>query len=196
MKLSQWAKQNGVCYQTAWRLWKEGKFPLPVQQLATGTLLVQNQPLDHDHREVAIYARVSSRDQKQDLERQVARLSAFATSKNKLVSKIVVEIGSGLNGNRNKLLQLLNDPKVRCIVVEHRDRLTRFGFEYIDALMKSSGRQILIAEEGELKDDLVQDMIDVLTSFCARLYGRRLAKNKAKRAIEVLESENGIHCKI
>ncbi len=105
----------------------------------------------------------------------------------------MTEVGSGLNGNRSKLLQLLKDKSVDCIVVEHRDRLSRFGFEYLEALMQVSGRSILVIDENELKDDLVQDMIDVLTSFCARLYGRRSAKNRAKKALDLLEKDHAIH---
>ena len=195
LKLSDWARRNGVCFQTAWRWWKDGNLPVPVQQLATGTILVRDESWieSSENQEVVVYARVSSHDQKKDLDAQVARLTCFATSKKFLVSQVVTEIGSGLNGSRPKLLKLLNDKKKRCILVEHRDRLTRFGFEYIDALMRSSGRVVLIAEPGELKDDLVQDMMDVLTSFCARLYGKRSAKNKAKKAFAALEEKNALH---
>ena len=73
--------------------------------------------------------------------------------------------------------------------MEHRDRLMRFGSEYVEASLKASNRQLLIANEEELKDDLVQDMIEVLTSFCARLYGRRSAKNKAEKALAVINKE-------
>ena len=195
MKLSRWAKKNGLSYQTAWKLWKAGKLPLPAEQLATGTILVQDECGSEasQSREVVLYARVSSHDQKKDLDGQVARLTYYASSQNFLISKVVTEIGSSLNGSRPKLLQLLIDPKIRCIVVEHQDRLTRFGFEYIHSLMQSSGRQIIVAELGELKNDLVQDMVDVLTSFCARLYGKRSAKNRAKKALSSLEDSCAIH---
>lgn len=66
----------------------------------------------------------------------------------------------------------------------------RFGFEYVEAALAAQGRRILVVEPGEVKDDLVQDMIEVLTSFCARLYGRRSARHRAKRALEVLERED------
>ena len=92
-----------------------------------------------------------------------------------------------MNGKRTKLLSILRDPNVRTIVVEHKDRLVRFGFEYMEALFTASGRRIIVVDESEMKDDLVQDMIDVLTSFCARLYGRRSAKNRAKKALKEIE---------
>ena len=99
------------------------------------------------------------------------------------------EIGSGRNGHRPKLIGLLRDPRIGAIVVEHRDRLARLGSEYIEAALQSTGRKVVVVDEKEMKDDLVQDMIEVLTSFCARRYGRRFAKNKAKKAMEAIEDE-------
>jgi putative resolvase len=78
---------------------------------------------------------------------------------------------------------------VQVIVVEHRDRLARFGSEYIEATLAASGRKLVVVDTGEMKDDLVQDMIDVLTSFCARLYDRRSAKNRALKAVAATQEE-------
>jgi len=100
----------------------------------------------------------------------------------------VTEIGSGLNGHRRKLMRLLSDPDITTIIVEHRDRLARFGFEYIEAALMAQGRKIIVMEPGEVKDDLAQGMIEVLTSFCARLYGRRSAENRVKKAMEAIEN--------
>jgi putative resolvase len=99
----------------------------------------------------------------------------------------VEELGSGLNGKRPKLLKLLADSSVTRIVVEHRDRLARFGVEYIEAALRSQGRALVVAEAGEQKLDLVQDFIDVVTSMCARIYGRRAAKNRAARALRAVQ---------
>lgn len=187
MKLSEWAKLQGISYKTAWRWFKEGKLPVPVEQTATGTILVKLP--DSNEGLVAVYARVSSADQKPDLDRQIARLSARVTAVGFPVGLVVREIGSGLNGHRPKLMKLLGNPQVKIIAVEHRDRLMRFGCEYVESALAAQGRRILVIDETELKDDLVQDMIDVLTSFCARLYGRRSAKNKAQKAVEVLTGE-------
>lgn len=193
MKLSDWARKNGVSYRTAWRLFKEGKLPVPSQQLQTGTILVSEETAIKKPSAVTIYARISSRDQKKDLDTQVARLCIFANSKGFVVSQVVTEIASGMNGKRPKLTQLLADKEINCILVEHRDRLTRFGFEYIEVLLKSSGRSILVLEKKEIeedKDDLVRDMIEILTSFCARLYGKRSAENRAKKAVQFIEGMN------
>ena len=189
MKLSTWAKKQGISYKTAWRLWKTDKLPLPVEQLATGTIIVKEPESIYEAApsSAVLYARVPSSDQKQDLDRQVSRLVEYATSQGVQVKGVIKEIGSGLNGKRTKLLSILRDPDIKTIVVEHKDRLVRFGFEYMEALLSSSGRRIIVVDETEMKDDLVQDMIDVLTSFCARLYGKRSAKNRAKKALKEIE---------
>jgi predicted site-specific integrase-resolvase len=188
MKLSEWAKKQGVSYRTTWRWFKAGILPIPAKQLSNGTIILSE--LEEPPRIVAIYARVSSSDQKKDLDRQVARLVTFANEKGLSISKTVTEIGSGLNGHRPKLMKLLADKSIGVVLVEHRDRLMRFGAEYVESALASEGRKLFVADQGELKDDLVQDMIEVLTSFCVRLYGRRSAKNKAKKALEVIQNEN------
>lgn len=137
----------------------------------------------------ALYARVSSGDQKPDLERQLGRLTTFATSQGMAVVKSVSEVGSGLNGHRPKLMKLLADRDVQVVVVAHRDRLARFGSEYIEATLAASGRKLVVVDAGKRKDDLVQDMIDVLTSFCARLYGRRSATHRALKAVAATQEE-------
>jgi putative resolvase len=184
MKLSEWAAQQGVHYQTAWRWWKRGTLPVPARQLASGTILVEApaSPLGTAGRTV-VYARVSAHDQRGDLDRQVSRVMAWASEQRLGVQEVVREVGSGLNGRRPKLARLLADPQVTTVVVEHRDRLARFGVEQLQAALSAHGRRVLVADVGEATDDLVRDMVEVLTSFCARLYGRRGARNRAMRAL-------------
>lgn len=188
MKLSVWAKAQGISYKTAWRMWKAGTLPVPVEQLATGTVIVHAEAAPSGEG-VALYARVSSADQRGDLDRQVARLSAFAASKGLRVVEVVKEIGSGLNGHRRGLMRLLRTPTVATVVVEHRDRLMRFGFEYVESALAAQGRNLVVVDTTEVTDDLVRDMTEVLTSMCARLYGRRAAENRAKRALEAMACE-------
>ena len=188
MKLSTWAKKQGISYKTAWRWFKRGVLPVTAEQTATGTILVK-EPSNHST-DVALYARVSSNDQKQDLDRQIVRLLEFAHGRGWTVVQTVAEVGSGLNAHRPKLLKLLQHSRCRTILVEHRDRLMRFGSEYIEAALTAQGKQLVIVDSQELKDDLVQDMIEVLTSFCARLYGRRSARNRAKKAIEAIQGDH------
>jgi len=131
---------------------------------------------------------VSSADQKDNLERQLGRLSQYASKERLPVIRAIAEIGSGLNGHRAKIMRLLADPEIKTVVVEHRDRLARFGSEYIEAALAACGRKLVVVDQTEMKDDLVQDMIAVLTSFCARLYGRRAARKRAAKALAAAES--------
>lgn len=196
MKLSEWARRNGLSYRTAWKLFKGGNLPVSAHQLKTGTILVSEGEELKKSNEVALYCRISSRDQRNGLDSQVARLCQYATSRGLIVSEVVTEIGSGLNGNRKKLIQLLKNKKAQIILIEHRDRVTRFGFEFIEAALESAGRSIVVMEEKELsgdKKDLVRDMIEILTSFCARLYGKRSAEHRAKKAVKFLEENDGNH---
>ncbi|MEU6012838.1 IS607 family transposase [Streptomyces sp. NPDC047515] len=184
MKLSEWAARNGVHYQTAWTWAKEGRMPVPVVQTPSGTWLVA-ESVPHAVGRAVAYCRVSSGDQKADLERQVARTVQGATSRGLTVADVVTEIGSGLNGRRRKLHRLLADPGVGTIVVEHRDRLARFGIEHLEAALSASGRRLLVLDPAETADDLVRDITEILTSMCVRLYGRRSAKNRAAQAVAV-----------
>ena len=178
MKLSVWARRQGISYQTAWRWVKDDVMPVPWRQLPTGTILVDTSS-DKLAGGVALYARVSSHDQRADLDRQLARLSVYAAEHSLHVVESVSEVGSGLNGKRRALLRLLSDPRIETLVVEHRDRLARFGSDYIEAALSASGRKLIVVDPSEMKDDLVADMISILTSFCARLYGKRSARNRA-----------------
>ncbi len=183
MKLKQWAASNGVSYRTAWRWFHQGTLPVPARQVASGTILVDAATSPADG--VALYARVSSADQRADLDRQLARLTQYALSEGWHITAAVGEIGSGMNGRRPKLRKLLADVRLKVIIVEHRDRLTRFGFDYLEAALFASGRRLFVVENAEVHDDLVRDMCEVLTSFCARLYGRRSAKRKATAALRI-----------
>jgi putative resolvase len=140
---------------------------------------------------MAIYARVSSYDQRFDLDRQVARLTEWATTQGMAVSEVVTEVGSGVSGRRPKLSRLLADATVTTIVVEHRDRLGRFGVEHLESALSAQGRQILVVDDAEVDDDLVRDMTEVLTSFCALLYGRRGARNRADKALNCAKHDVG-----
>jgi predicted site-specific integrase-resolvase len=133
-----------------------------------------------------VYARVSSADQRPDLDRQVARVTEWATGRNVPVDRVVTEIGPALNGKRRKFLALLRDQSVTVIVVEHRDRFARFGAEYVEAALSAQGRRLLVADPSEVDDDLARDVTEILTSLCARLYGQRAARNRAERAVAVL----------
>lgn len=184
--MAKWAKQEGISYRTAWRWLRSGRLPVPYIITPTGRVMVQQLATPASVQLVALYARVSSSGQKADLDRQVARLAVFANQQGLPVNRIVTEVGSALNGRRPQLMKLLTDPQIGVIVIEHRDRLARFGYEYVEAALQAQGRRLVVAETTEVENDLVQDMLDLLTSFCARLYGRRSARNRAKRAIQAM----------
>jgi predicted site-specific integrase-resolvase len=178
MRLAEWARRRGISYKTAWRWVKDDTMPVPWQQSPSGMILV-DALVDEKPAAVALYARVSSHDQRNDLDRQLARLSTYASEHGLHVVETVAEVGCGLNGKRRKLLRLLSDATIAAVVVEHRDRFARFGSEYLEAALAASERRLIVVDSAEMNDDLVHDMISILTSFCARLYGRRSARNRA-----------------
>lgn len=182
IKLSTWAHRQGIHPKTAFRWIQAGKLPQAFQS-PTGRWYV---PVEEDG-SVVLYGRVSSSDQKEDLDRQMQRLRDYAAASGLKVEKEVSEVGSGLNGKRRKLMSLLSDASVSTIVVEHRDRLARLGFDYIESALSARGSRIHVINEEESKDDLVQDFVDVVTSMCSRIYGRRSAKNRAERAVKAAE---------
>ncbi|MFC5198173.1 recombinase family protein, partial [Streptomyces kaempferi] len=96
-------------------------------------------------------------------DRQVARVVQGATGLGLPVAEVVSEVGSGLNGRRRKLHRLLSDPRAAVIVVEHRDRLARFGVEHLEAVLSASGRRLVVLDPTETADDLVRDITEVLT---------------------------------
>ncbi len=186
MNLTEWAKAQGVHPQTAYRWFREGTLPVPAQRVGPRTILVnmESNTTPGQVGGVGLYARVSSHDQKVDLERQVARLSAWAVKAGHRVVRVESEIASGMDGSRTKARRLLSDPDVTCVVVEHKDRLGRMNVELVEAALSGTGRRLVVLDDGETEDDLVRDMVEVLTWFCARLYGRRSAKMRAMKAME------------
>ena len=187
VKLRQWAAREGVHYQTAWRWWRDGKLPVPARQTATGTILVEVPAASSVAARAVVCAPVSSRDQRVGLDRQVAWVTEWVTGQGPGVAEVVCEDGSGLEGKRPKLRGVLSDPSATVIVVEHGDRLARFGVEYLEAALAAQGRRVLVAGPGETADDLVRDMIEVVTSLCARLYRRGGTRNWALRAVTAVK---------
>jgi predicted site-specific integrase-resolvase len=189
MKLSEYAKQQGVRYETAWRWFRDGK--IKGRRIGAHTILVEEEAelKTAGPRRVAIYARVSEAENKSNVDSQAERLLAYCTAKGYQVSKVVKEIGSGVNDSRPKLLALLEDQSLTLIVVEQKDRLTRFGFRYLETLLRGQGRAIEVvnvAENGT--EDLLADLTSIIYSFCARLYGQRRAKRKTETIVKELEA--------
>jgi putative resolvase len=189
MKLSQYAKQQGISYRTALRWWQAGQ--IKGYQAPSGTIIVSPEEPITTTEKVAIYARVSTRERKDNLERQVERLSSYCAARGYQISQIVQEIASGVNDSRPKLLSLLKDTSITRIVVEHQDRLTRFGFHYLEALLEIQGRTIEVVNQAENdKEDLMTDLTAILYSFTARIYGQRRAKHKTEQLMKQLQAKD------
>ena len=188
VKISTYAKENDLHYRTVWNHCRQGL--LEYEQLPTGTILIIIRETNLPKGKVAIYCRVSSSQNKSNLESQKQRLLDYCSAKGYVVDRVVTEIGSGLNDNRKKLESLLLDDSITKIVVEHKDRLARFGTNYIELLMKKQGRslEIINKTDGD-KEDLMQDFVSITTSFVARLYGQRRGKRKTELIIKELQRD-------
>lgn len=151
VKLKEWAREQGVSYRTALNWFHAGALPAPARQLATGTILVE--PPANDTGRAVAYCRVSSADQRDDLDRQAGRVAQECSTRGVTLDATVTEVGSGLNGNRPKLRRILSDPGVTVLVVERRDRLARFGVEHLQAALAAQSRRVLILNDSEVADD-------------------------------------------
>lgn len=193
-KLSQYAKRHSVTYRTAWNRFKAGKIPGAFVGENSNQILVPivGQTALEDKNKVAIYCRVSSSENKTNLQAQAERLTAFATAKGYTIVAVVKEVGSGVNDKRKKLQALLQDESWGTLLVEHKDRLTRFGFNYFTTLLDNLGKQVEVVNIAEdNSSDLMQDLVSVIYSFSARMYGLRRSKRKTEAIIKCLtEQEN------
>ena len=190
MKLSAYAKKLGLNYHTVWRAFHRGEIP-NAYTLPTGTIIVKEQN-DNEQKEekIVIYARVSSSENKSNLNSQAKRIEDYCLAKGYKISSVVKEVGSGINDNRRKLLSILKDKDITKIVVEHKDRLTRFGFNYIEILLSDRCEIEVINEANDREDDIVNDFVSIITSFCARIYGHRRSKRKTEKLIQELNSDS------
>jgi len=150
-----------------------------------------------DNREIVIYARVSTRNQKDDLKNQVEFLKTFCNSKGMIVSQCIEDFGSGLNYNRKKWNQLLNEVmenKIKTIVISNKDRFIRFGYDWFEKFCEKFHTSIIVVNNETLSpnEELVQDIISILHVFSCRLYGLRKYKKQIKEDDEIAkELQNG-----
>ena len=184
IRLSQWAAQYGMHRMTAWRHYNAGTLPPELQPKKIGNIIYVLAHPETPPRRTVGYARVSSTEQKPHLENQANRLWAYAGQNGMLLDDVVSEVASGLNDRRPKLRKLLSDPTVHTMIVEHRERLARFGVGMVEAMLQARGGALIVIDDAEVPDDLVRDMTEILTCFCARLYGKGSAANRARRAME------------
>ena len=189
IKLSDYAEEHGVCYRTAWNRFHAGKIPNAIKT-SNGAIEIELVKKVKPEFNV-VYARVSTSDQRKDLDTQAERIMQFANSRGIQIHKIVKEVASGLNDQRPKFQEIMEDEKVSLIIVENKDRLTRFRFNYIKTLSKFKDCEILIMNDiSENGEDLMQDFISIITSFCARIYSRRRSKNQVEKIIKEISKED------
>jgi predicted site-specific integrase-resolvase len=186
IKLSEWARLHDYTYRGAYNVYRRGD--IVGEQTPSGTILIEVDETQNKKPEYnVVYSRVSSSENKSNLESQAERVSQFCNAKGWVVHEVVKECASGLNDQRPKLQKILKDGKATKIVVEHKDRLTRFGFEYIKTLF--DGEIIVINEVTEDEHDLMQDFVSLVTSFCARIYGKRRSKRNTEKLIEKITND-------
>lgn len=196
IKIEEYAKRMSIHPRTAYRRFHKGL--IDGIQDEHGSIRIRN-PFKENYVEkpstkrAVLYARVSSSQNKNNLDSQMDRLRQYATLSGYNVVKEVKEIGSGLNEDRKRLNALLSKDlnSFDYIIVEHKDRLTRFGFNYIKMLLENSNKDVIIVDEVvEEKKDLIEDFISIITSFCARIYGNRRVKRKTENIIKELKDES------
>jgi len=187
MKLSHWAKDKGILYHTAWLMFKRGQI-VGAYKLPTGTIIIPNEVNKTKQDRVVTYARVSSSENRDNLESQSKRLTDFCNANGWKTHENIKEIGSGLNDKRPKLLKVLHSGAATKLVVEHKDRLSRFGASYIETACKHFNCEVVyINASQEEREDLIQDFVNVITSFCARIYGQRRSRRKTEQLIQELQ---------
>ena len=196
IKISKVAEELGVSRQTLWR-WKWNgdlnfhKFAnCPMNFISIEDFNKLKGIQENKEEKIVIYARVSSSVNKTNLETQVERLKAYSIAKGYKIHKIVKEFGSGLNDSRKGLCKLLENQDFTKIVVEHKDRLTRSGFNYIKTCLEKNGKQIEVVNEAEDDESsIIQDFVAIITSYCARIYGKRRSQRKTEKLIRELKED-------
>jgi len=190
-KLSEYVKEHGVTYQTAFNHYHRGLIK-GAYQLENGTIVLPDEKEEQKKEEeyVITYARVSSSENKDNLISQSKRLRDYCSAKGWILREEIKEIGSGINDDRKQLMRIIKEEKATILVIEHKDRLTRFGFNYLKELFKKMNCKIVVINECDSeKEDLMQDFVSIITSFCAKIYGQRRNRRKTEKLIEELKNE-------
>lgn len=187
--LHLFAKIHGVTMRTVWNWINKGE--LEIERTSTGRIRIVVD--ENKEKTIAVYARVSSSENKSNLIAQKDRVVSYCMAKGYKISKVVMEVGSGLNDKRPKLENLLKDNSIDIIVVEHKDRFSRFGFNFIQTLLNINGRSIEVINQAEDdKEDIMSDLISIITSFCSKVYGLRRSKRRTGKIIEELSKKDSV----
>ncbi|MYA03750.1 MAG: IS607 family transposase [Rhodothermaceae bacterium] len=188
ISLTAWGRLYGFDKATSARRHHTGRLPPEprIERLPNGRCHVVVPPAQEGRS--VVYARVASADRKADPSRLVGRVAAWGTQQSCRPDEGVKEIGSGPDGYRRRWRRRVAEHTVGTIVVEHRARVTRFGFKYVEAAWAGQGARIPVIEADEPVDDPARDTTEVPTSLCARLYGRRSARRRAERALAAVQA--------
>ena len=196
IKISILARDLGIHRNTLYTWNKEGKIEfVKVNKLNYVTRETYNRLMnireEKKEEEVIIYCRVSTPTRKNNLETQKNRLISFANAKGYKVHKVYTEIGSGFNDNRKKLQKILDDQDFTILLVEHKERLTRVGFNYLETLLNKLGKKIEVVNSVDTDEkDIIQDFISIITSYTARIYGKKRTKRKTEELIKELKRKS------
>jgi putative resolvase len=193
IKISKLAKDLNITRTTLYNWKREGKIDFIKSNTGRNYVSIDTYNrlmgiVEKKTEKVVIYCRVSSTENKSNLDTQKNRLISYCNAKGYQVSEVIVEIGSGINDFRPKLIKLLEKNDYTKIVVEHKDRLTRVGFNYLDTLCKVLGKEIEVVNNVITdEEDLIQDFVSIITSFCSRIYGKRRSKRNTEKLIKDLQ---------
>jgi len=192
--ISQFAKKVNVSTSTLRRWDRKGEFKAKKHKSghryydeSDVRSLLNLTPLED--RKVVVYCRVSSSNQKDDLESQVKSMESYCSSNGILIHELIKEIGGGMNFKRKKFLQLMDDVakgKISKILIAHKDRLSRFGFDYFSHVCIVNGCVLEVINQESLspEKEMVEDLLAIVHTFSCRLYGLRSYKKTLKKALE------------
>lgn len=184
--LREYAERHSLTYRTLWNKFKEGKLPNAYKD-EFGHIKVKRDDDKIGDRTI-VYARVSSNGRKESLKEQQTRLENYVVLNNLTLVDSYKEIASGMNDNRTVLNKIFQRTDWDILLVENKDRLTRFGFNFIKILLEQQGKKIItINDTDDNKKDLMKDLISVIYSFSTRMYGLRRKKTK-KEIIDFIEN--------
>ena len=187
MKLSDWAKKQGISYMTAYRWFKANKLPVQAYQAQSSTIIVTETTPKTTTEKVVVYCRVSNQSRKAELQYQIKRCEDFCIANGWVITKTYHEVASGMNDARKQFWKMLDSNPTK-IVIENKDRLTRFGFNYLEQLLKKQNCEIVVINTSTTDEqDLIKDLVSIITSFCCSLYGLRRSKNKVSQIKKILK---------
>lgn len=191
MKLSEYAAKHGIQYRAAWNRFNAGKIPGAYKDELGRIIIPDTEAVKL--KDAAVYARVSDPSKrKTQLPAQQRRVEDWAQLNGYHVVRTVAEVGSGVNDTRRKLTALLKDDSWGTLIVEHKDRLTRFGFNWFKLFIHAQGRELVVINETSSdRADLIADFVAIIYSFSARLYGQRRSKRAQQLVSLVEEGETG-----